>query len=96
MSMLSFSCTVLVTWEGILVSESYFSRELLLLLTSCSVCSQKASQSKVTKSASMDAKTLTSFSGGPAGLVYGFIVAWIGTSSIFITISELASLWVKR
>ena len=35
---------------------------------------------------------LTIGSGGPAGLVYGFIVAWIGTSSIFVTISELVSL----
>ncbi|KAL9064200.1 MAG: hypothetical protein Q9161_009020 [Pseudevernia consocians] len=57
MSMLSFSCTVLVTWEGVLV---------------------------------LFAEGFTN--GGPAGLVYGFIVAWIGTSSIFLTISELASL----
>ncbi|KAI9732958.1 MAG: hypothetical protein M1818_007391 [Claussenomyces sp. TS43310] len=30
--------------------------------------------------------------GGPAGLVYGFILTWIGTMSIFLTLSELASM----
>ncbi|KAF2188344.1 choline transport protein [Zopfia rhizophila CBS 207.26] len=30
--------------------------------------------------------------GGPSGLVYGFIITWIGTLSIFITLSELASM----
>lgn len=30
--------------------------------------------------------------GGPAGLVYGYLLTWIGTLSIFITLSELASM----
>ena len=30
--------------------------------------------------------------GGPGGLVCGFIVVWFGTTSVFITISELASM----
>ena len=92
MSMLSFSCTVLITWEGVLVLVFYIARELLLLLTRYSVCLQKASQSKVVESALMGKHLLTISSGGPAGLVYGFIIAWIGTCSIFVTISELASL----
>ena len=29
MSMLSFSCTVLVTWEGVLVLVSYVARETI-------------------------------------------------------------------
>ncbi|MCJ1246644.1 hypothetical protein MMC30_003853 [Trapelia coarctata] len=57
MSMLSFSCTILGTWEGIIVLFA------------------------------------TGFTnGGPAGMIYGFIVAWVGTSSIFVTIAELVSL----
>ncbi|KAL8752452.1 MAG: hypothetical protein Q9184_005731 [Pyrenodesmia sp. 2 TL-2023] len=49
MSMLGFSCTIMVTWEGILV-------------------------------------------GGPAGLVYGFLIVWLGTLCVFTTLSELASM----
>src|SRR5271155_1126477 len=30
--------------------------------------------------------------GGPAGLVYGFIIAWASTLSVYIVISELASM----
>ncbi|KAI0393304.1 putative GABA permease [Xylariaceae sp. FL0594] len=30
--------------------------------------------------------------GGPSGITYGFIVVWIGTLSIFATLSELASM----
>ncbi|TVY16017.1 Choline transport protein [Lachnellula arida] len=47
-SVTAFSCTVLVTWEGIL-------------------------------------------DGGPAGLVYGYIIAWIGALATFTTIAELVS-----
>ena len=34
-------------------------------------------------------------SGGPSGLVYGFIITWIGTLSIFTVLSELSSMWVR-
>jgi len=30
--------------------------------------------------------------GGPAGAVYGFIIAWFSTMSVYTVISELASL----
>lgn len=32
-----------------------------------------------------------SCSGGPAGLIYGFILIWLGNFSVFICIGELAS-----
>lgn len=35
---------------------------------------------------------LTNTSGGPSGIVYGFIVVWAGTLSVFATISELVSM----
>ena len=31
-------------------------------------------------------------SGGPAGLIYGFFVTWIGTLSVFIVMGELSSM----
>ncbi|KAM0804293.1 putative GABA permease [Usnea florida] len=49
MSLLGFSCTILITWEGILI-------------------------------------------GGPAGLVYQFLIVWIGTASVYTCLSELASM----
>ncbi|KAI1335037.1 putative GABA permease [Xylariaceae sp. FL0016] len=57
LTILGFSCTVLITWEG----------------------------------------SLTTFlsglqNGGPAGIIYGFIVVWIGTLSVFATLSELTSM----
>lgn len=34
----------------------------------------------------------TGFSGGPAGLVYGFLFVWAGTLATFISLAELASM----
>ncbi|KAF3765732.1 amino acid transporter [Cryphonectria parasitica EP155] len=48
-SILGFSCTVLITWEGILI-------------------------------------------GGPAGVIWGYLIVWIGTLSVFAVLSELASM----
>ena len=31
-------------------------------------------------------------SGGPAGLVYGYIIAWLGTLAAFTSLAELASM----
>ncbi len=33
------------------------------------------------------------FSGGPAGLIYGFIIVWAGTAAVFASLSELASMY---
>ena len=33
-------------------------------------------------------------SGGPAGLTYGFIIAWFSTFSVYLVIAEMASLLV--
>ncbi|KAI1363248.1 putative GABA permease [Xylaria arbuscula] len=57
MTILGFSCTVLITWEG----------------------------------------SLTTFlsglqNGGPSGILYGFLVVWVGTLSVFTTLSELVSM----
>ncbi|KAI3324961.1 amino acid transporter-like protein [Xylariaceae sp. AK1471] len=56
-SILGFSCTVLITWEG----------SLVLFLTGLQ-------------------------NGGPSGIIYGFLLVWAGTLSVFITLSELASM----
>ena len=35
------------------------------------------------------------YSGGPAGLVYQFLIVWIGTASVYACLSELASMYFK-
>lgn len=57
MSILGFSCTVLITWEGAMV----------LFLIGLQ-------------------------NGGPAGIIYSFLVVWIGNLSVFATLSELVSM----
>ncbi|KAI9711309.1 MAG: hypothetical protein M1820_002296, partial [Bogoriella megaspora] len=58
MSIVGFSCTVLLTWEGLVVSSA----------------------------------TQALLNGGPSGLIYGFLIDWIGTLSTFGTLAELASM----
>ncbi|KAI0120315.1 amino acid/polyamine transporter I [Hypoxylon sp. NC0597] len=57
MSILGFSCTVLITWEGMLIIS-----------------------------------TQSLLNGGPAGVIWGFIIVWVGTLSTFAVLSELASM----
>ncbi|KAL1957144.1 hypothetical protein VTO42DRAFT_6287 [Malbranchea cinnamomea] len=57
MSILGFSCTVLITWEG----------SLILFLNGLS-------------------------NGGPAGLIYGYILVWVGNFAVFASLSELVSM----
>ncbi|KAF2872028.1 amino acid/polyamine transporter I [Massariosphaeria phaeospora] len=57
MSILGFTCSVLISWEGILVTSV---GGLL--------------------------------NGGPAGVVWGFLVNWLGTLATFATIAELSSI----
>ncbi|KAI0977179.1 amino acid transporter [Xylaria arbuscula] len=57
LTILGFSCTVLVTWEGTLVTF------------------------------------LAGYAnGGPSGILYGYIIVWAGTLSLFATLSELVSM----
>ena len=57
MTILGFSCTCLITWEG---STVLFAEGLE--------------------------------NGGPSGVIYSFIIVWIGNISVFSTLSELASM----
>ncbi|OAA77079.1 Amino acid/polyamine transporter I [Akanthomyces lecanii RCEF 1005] len=57
MSILGFSCTILITWEATLL---------------------------------LSAQGLAN--GGYAGIIYGYIVVWLGNISVFTTLSELASM----
>lgn len=57
MSILGFSCTVLITWEG----------ALILFLTGLT-------------------------NGGTAGLIYGYLIIWIGNFAVFASLSELVSM----
>ena len=31
-------------------------------------------------------------SGGPAGVIYGYLAVWLGTMAVFASLSELASM----
>ncbi|KAG8424673.1 hypothetical protein J3458_001445 [Metarhizium acridum] len=57
MSILGFSCTILITWEATLVLS-----------------------------------TPGLANGGPAGVIYGYIIVWLGNISVFTTLSELVSM----
>lgn len=57
MSILGFSCTVLITWEG----------ALILFLTGLE-------------------------NGGSAGLIYGYLIIWMGNFAVFASLSELVSM----
>ncbi|KAF2794551.1 putative GABA permease [Melanomma pulvis-pyrius CBS 109.77] len=57
MSILGFSCTVLITWEGILIVS-----------------------------------TQSLLNGGPAGVIWGYLIVWVGTISTYTVLSELASM----
>ncbi|CAI6083875.1 unnamed protein product [Clonostachys chloroleuca] len=57
MSILGFSCTVLITWEGIMIVST---------------------QSLV--------------NGGPGGVLWGYLIVWLGSISTYSVLSELASM----
>ncbi|KAK4209727.1 amino acid/polyamine transporter I [Rhypophila decipiens] len=57
MSILGFSCTVLITWEGMFVIS-----------------------------------TSSLLNGGPAGLLWGYLIVWVGMMSTYAVLSELASM----
>ena len=40
-------------------------------------------------------KLTDSISGGPAGLVYGFLFVWVGVLCVFTTLSELVSMYTS-
>ncbi|KAF5869574.1 putative choline transport protein [Botrytis fragariae] len=72
-SLIGFACSLMGTWEGVLVFFLLGYQKLV----SNAACS-------LSKSAIA--------CGGPAGLIYGFLVIWFGTFCTFVTMSELASM----
>ena len=36
------------------------------------------------------------FSGGPAGLLYGFLIVWAGTAAVFASLGELVSMYASN
>ena len=35
-------------------------------------------------------------SGGPAGLIYGYLLVWMGSLAVFTSLSELASMYASN
>ena len=92
--MVGFSCTMMVTWEAILMylycrlpDLSSFSLTKASVFLSGFEKSGKASPPRYLLLTDM-----MILSGGPAGLVYGFLLVWVGVLALFITLSELASM----
>ncbi|KAB8596090.1 hypothetical protein FH972_025799 [Carpinus fangiana] len=56
-SMIGFACSIMITWEGMIVNMG-----------------------------------LALENGGPAGLLYGALITWLGTLCVFITMGELSSM----
>lgn len=57
MSILGFSCSALLSWEGLLVTS-----------------------------------VAGLLNGGPAGVIYGYLINWAGMMSVYATMAELASI----
>ena len=75
--MVGLTCTLMATWEG---------------LFSCVLLSETPpyrASDRLTEGISVFILGLTN--GGPAGLVYGFIICWIGTIGLYCSLAEMAS-----
>ena len=79
MSMLGMSTTLAATWEGVLACVTSASRRFNL----------------VTESLRISFFVVGLASGGPAGLNYSFLVAWIGSLAVMASLAELASMCVR-
>lgn len=91
MSMVAFSCTVLVTWEGV------YSYALSPSLAWEFVLTRKKDRCQTMSSTSyrqLECSGMSDerYSGGSAGLIYGYLAIWAGTLATFISIAELASM----
>ena len=91
MSMVAFSCTVLVTWEGVYsyALSPCFAWELILTRKK-DLCQTMSSTSYSQRDC--PGTSDKRYSGGSAGLIYGYLAIWAGTLATFISIAELASM----
>ncbi|KAL8787245.1 MAG: hypothetical protein Q9195_007855 [Heterodermia aff. obscurata] len=79
-SMLGFTCTILETWEGSLMSVD-------------PSCTTKMARAWIDEPFSLFTTGLTKYMlGGSAGLIYGYLFVWAGTIAVFTTMAELASI----
>lgn len=92
MSMVGFSCAVLTTWEASLKCVPQNNEKTAI--DSAQVSFTLVSKSMIPGAALHDGLVINeAFSGGPAGLLYGFIIVWAGTAAVFTSLSELASMY---
>lgn len=91
MTILGFSCTVLITWEG---SLTYVSSVVVLFPhpTNSRIGRFLRDCRSITPLSPEFAEVTNAGSGGPSGILYGFLVVWVGTLSVFTTLSELVSM----
>ena len=63
-------------------------------MTDIQVPSNLALKSKSPNTGFIAAQIDEASSGWPAELFYGFIIVWVGTATVFASLSELASMYV--
>lgn len=79
MSMLGMSTTLAATWEGVLACVTSASWMFNLMAEILRI--------------SFFVVGLAN--GGPAGLIYSFLIAWIGFLAVMASLAELASMFVR-
>jgi choline transport protein len=92
LSILGFSCTVLITWEGSLVQVHILQTQQS---SSRLTLQQTVSPGLPKVSYPLHRTRLTlkeNHSGGTAGVIYGYLLVWLGTVSVFMVLSELVSM----
>lgn len=94
MSILGFSCTVLITWEGFLMygPNSNAASKAVALMLAKSLRARPCKVGIFTSPFISNTYVKKPCSGGPAGIIYGYIFVWIGTLSVFLTLAEATSM----
>ena len=92
MAIQGLSCTVVITWEAFLMYVRLLRRiaENIDIDLSDGLCSGlcKVIPSEPFQILEANIKP----SGGPAGVVYGYLFVWLGTLAVFATLAEASSM----
>lgn len=92
-SMLGFCIVSIGTWEGAFAQVFY--RKYVAALIHIFQALGSESSKVCGADNSFLGLTYQILSGGPAGIVYSYILVWAGNLATFSCLAELASLWVS-
>ena len=90
MSIVGFTCTILITWEAVFMYEGpSYTNATLTFSSIFNVSILKCVLQKVYSSLIL---ADLGDSGGPAGFIYGFLFVWAGTLATYASLGELSSM----